>query len=161
MLFQGSRIPIESSLPERTVILSISPLEIEKNVMKPICDQIVHYLGNILKGAIGDSIEALVLTGGFHFSDYWSELIKDMCRTSGTKVVLSSMRYEFQYPVQCCYEIIRGAMYKAMDTFIPRADTFKLLLDRKELSMDSIANRTPKVFVFIGNAVVIGHIGLM
>lgn len=128
--------------------------------MKPICDQIIHYLRNILKGAVGESIEFLVLTGGFHFSDYLLELINDTCRTSGTKVLYASRRYKFRSSVRRCNEIIRGAIYKAMDTFIPRADTFKLLLDRKELSMGSIANRTPRVFVFIGNAV-IGHIGLL
>ncbi|CAO3653775.1 unnamed protein product [Mucor hiemalis] len=149
LLFRRSRISTESSLPERMSILSISPVEIEKNVMKPICDQIVHYLESILKGAVGDSVEALALTGGFHFSDYLVELIKDMCCKSGTKVLLSSGRHIYPPPIQHCNDIIRGAIHKAMDTFIPRADTFKLLLDRKELSMDSIDDRTPKVFVFI------------
>ncbi|CAO3657385.1 unnamed protein product [Mucor hiemalis] len=135
------KLPIRSANPpESLTALWISPTELEKNVVRPICDPIIHYLESILQGTVRDSIETLALTGGFCFSEFLVALIKDTCNIFGLKVVSSPGRL---------YDVISGAIYKAMDKFIPRADTSKMLLDKKSSPTNSIENEPPRCIVFI------------
>ncbi|CAO3657343.1 unnamed protein product [Mucor hiemalis] len=116
------------------------PLVKGKHVEEKRYNRIMRYVVNILKGSVGESIEALVVAGGSDFMYYMPEMMRDNCHIMGTKAV--------RLP-HCEYGIVLGAIYKAMDGFIPRADAPKIVLDRLELSKDSIDSKIPKAFVFI------------
>lgn len=127
----------------------LSPYDIQQNVLKPTYDQIIHYLESILQGVTGDSIEALVLTGGLCDWVLLLELVKDVCKAAGVKVVYLPERR--RSPPSSYNDVISGAIYKAMDTIIPRAEMCKLLLDQIDSPMNSFDSEQPTFFVFIGN----------
>lgn len=143
-----SRVSVEdSTLAERMSIRSISRTELEEDVIKPIYNQIIHYMESILQGTVADSIEALVLTGGFFNSKSMRELIKSICNAAGVKI-LSFPDYFLDRNYD--YVPVTGAVHKAVDKILPRVDTSKLLLD----SMGSIDIRSPTLFVFISRLLV-------
>ncbi|CAO3620620.1 unnamed protein product [Mucor hiemalis] len=139
-------IPTESStIPVVMPYLQITTAEVEKYVLKPACDEIIFYLKSILQGTVGDSVEAIVLTGDFFRVPYLLELIKNTCNAAGVKVIFFKENRLNIYYSPSTVAILSGAMYKAMDKFLPRSDTFKVLLDKKE----SIESISPELFVFM------------
>ncbi|CAO3657257.1 unnamed protein product [Mucor hiemalis] len=58
----------EDSEIEDTAILAMQPTELERNVFKPVCEEIVNYFENILK-TVGESVDAIIFSGGFCFQN--------------------------------------------------------------------------------------------
>lgn len=134
----------EGRMPKHIFDLIKNPTELDKSIMKPACHGIVLYLKSILRGVFGDSIEALILTGGSFDSEYLLEVVKDTCNTAGVKSVsLPKQRHVF---LSHRYDSVSGAIHMAMDKFVPRADTPKLFLHRN----DPINSMLPVIYAFIG-----------
>ncbi|CAO3657383.1 unnamed protein product [Mucor hiemalis] len=133
----------EGRMPKHIFDLIKNPTELDKSIMKPACHGIVLYLKSILRGVFGDSIEALILTGGSFDSEYLLEVVKDTCNTAGVKSVsLPKQRHVF---LSHRYDSVSGAIHMAMDKFVPRADTPKLFLHRNDL----INSMLPVIYAFI------------
>lgn len=94
------------------VKLSIMPSQLEENVLIPICEKITQYLRNIILSGAYDSIEGVILTGGFCTSAYLTTLIKEMCGRENIKLLFEDRESRF---TGC--NVAHGAILKSIDQF--------------------------------------------
>ncbi|CAO3628313.1 unnamed protein product [Mucor hiemalis] len=144
--YQHSKVFVEEKdiQSEDRCMLIVSPVEVVKNVIKPVYERVTQYFQNVLRGA-GDSIEAVILVGGFCNCVYLVELIQDTCKREGTKVVsFHAMRNP---SLRKLYSISQGALVKSMDKISVDIRRPRVVLD-EEFSLH-IESKVPEVFVFI------------
>ncbi|CAO3657496.1 unnamed protein product [Mucor hiemalis] len=112
-------------------ILTVRPVEVVENVIKPIYERVKvnQYFQDVLRGA-GDSIEAVILVGGgFCNYLYLVELIEDICKIEGTRVVCPHV---IVYPSRGqSYSIAQGAIVKSMDKISADIRRPKVVLDKE------------------------------
>lgn len=134
-------------LMENRTTLTISPFELEQNVMRPVCDKIVHYLGSILQGSIGNSIEAIILVGGLSHSVYLMELIEEICSRTDTKILAFTEPIDTPF---CGFDILDSALVKSEYDLLSLKSS-KVILDQKNSLKNPVDGNSPEVYVFVGN----------
>ncbi|CAO3657354.1 unnamed protein product [Mucor hiemalis] len=132
-------------LMENRTTLTISPFELEQNVMRPVCDKIVHYLGSILQGSIGNSIEAIILVGGLSHSVYLMELIEEICSRTDTKILAFT---ELVGTPFCGFDILDSALVKSEYDLLSLKSS-KVILDQKNSLKNPVDGNSPEVYVFV------------
>lgn len=117
-------------------------------MFKPICKKIIYYFENVLQ-TVGESVDAIILRGGFCFADYLMESMQDVCKRAGKKIISSVDREMTSFENEDT--ILYGAIKKSMSVSNAYDSTPRVALDDDRLSTDSIGSNLSEIVLVIGN----------